>query len=170
LCNTKLKKCLTAASIGVILLMAAAWLAPWSASKPGVQRLDGRTSVSDSCGRPGAAVVRTNRSKYPHHALVRITGSGYGPGCHVAVRVIRPDGAVALAASGRGAGDAIRADGGTVAANASGNFSSHYRLGAIDGRYVVEAVGARGRVLAHADFMDASVVTSIVDWIKLARQ
>src|SRR5689334_23975609 len=106
--------------------MAAVSLALWSAGKPGARPLDGRTAVADSCGQSGGAAIRTNRSKYPHHALVRITGSGYGPGCQVAVRVIRPDGTVALAVSGRGSVGAVGAHSGIAAANPSGHFSSHY--------------------------------------------
>jgi hypothetical protein len=150
--DANFKRRALAAVLGLLAILAVV-CAAWSTSGPGLRQLGDSgaraTPVAGSCGQTVGKTVRTDKSKYSHHETVRVTGSGYKPGCDVSVRVIRPDGSTV----GGDGGHSARTD--IAPANAAGNFSYDYHLSAMDGRYVVEVLGRRGRVLARTDFMDA---------------
>jgi hypothetical protein len=109
-------------------------------------------STGVPCPQTGNELVTTDRSAYAPGDLVHVTGMGYAPGCDVVVKVTRPDGTVV-------SGDGTFTPGSdTVTTDLFGGLSYDYQLQsnpAIEGRYLVDAVGAADVLLAHTEFDDA---------------
>ncbi len=101
------------------------------------------------CAPTGNETIATDREDYGPGETVEMTGSGYGAGCGVTVKVTRPNGSVVV-------GDGSFAPGSdTVVTNASGDLYYLYQLNGIMGQYLVEAIGEDGAVLATTSFSDA---------------
>ncbi len=118
----------------------------------------GSAAVGDPCPQTGMESVSTDHAYNPGE-LVHVTGSGYGPGCDVVVKVTRPDGLVVI-------GDGSQTPGSdTVTTDPFGDFTYAYQLQsmpAVEGTYLVDVLGYAGTVLAHSEFEDANKIDADV--------
>src|SRR6266576_4978856 len=101
------------------------------------------------CPQTGNELVATDQRAYNPGELVHVTGMGYAPGCDVVVKITRPDGSVV-------SGDGSFTPGSdTVTTDLFGGLSYDYQLQsnpAIEGRYLVDVIGAANVLLAHTEF------------------
>src|SRR5437868_9420620 len=130
-----------------VLVLALLFVLQLALAKPGI------AATGVSCVQTGMETVTTNREDYAPGALVHVTGTGYGPGCDVVVKITRPDGLVVV-------GDGSDTPGSdTVTTDAFGNLAYDYRLDsfpAVIGMYTIDVLGDLDTVLAHMTFTDAN--------------
>jgi len=110
------------------------------------------------CPQTGIETVASDQAEYAPGSIVHITGTGYGPGCDVVMKVTRPDGSV------------VRGDGSfepgsdTVTTDLLGELSYDYQLQsvpAVPGVYAVDVLGVGDAVLAQMTFADAFGVSRL---------
>jgi hypothetical protein len=109
-----------------------------------------------ACAPTGAETVATDKARYPTEDLVRVSGTGYAPGCEVIVRIVRPDGSVVTGDGSETTGSDI------VTTRADGDLAYDYRLATITGTYRIYVVHPEsGAVLASAEFEDAAILNNL---------
>ena len=106
----------------------------------------------------GGPAISTDKAVYAPGETVHISGSGFGPGASLTIRVTRPDGSVV---SGDGSLAPWPTAYDTVVADAEGSLQLNYVLAGMDGAYVVEAVDGEGTTLATCTFTDPAADTTL---------
>src|SRR6266511_1031924 len=105
------------------------------------------------CPQTGIETVASDQAEYAPGSIVHITGTGYGPGCDVVMKVTRPDGSV------------VRVVGSVeVTTDLLGELSYDYQLQsvpAVPGVYAVDVLGVGDAVLAQMTFADAFGVSRL---------
>lgn len=120
----------------------------------------GSASTGVPCLQTGMETVTTDHPSYIPGEVVHVSGTGYGVGCDVVVKVTRPDGAVVVGDGSQALGSDM------VTTDLLGDFSYDYQLPLmppVEGLYSIDVLGNADVILAHADFEDATTLRLYTD-------
>jgi hypothetical protein len=119
------------------------------------------TSVPVSTSVP-VPILSTDKADYSSEEIVPISGTGFLPNAIYTIVVTRPDGSIVI-------GDGSFMTGSdTISADNNGNFTYHYKLDGIEGKYLVRAVDSAGNTVAETDFTDSERIAVSDDPIPVA--
>lgn len=107
-------------------------------------------------------ILSTDKADYSPEETVPIAGAGFLANTAYTIVVTRPDGSVVT-------GDGSFAPGSDIiTADNNGNFTYHYKLDGIEGKYLVKAVSSAGNTVAETDFTDSKIMAAPDDSVPAA--